>query len=144
MMRLASLTNDNEIECISALLADQTDMTNKSSWSLEAISGYYALSDIWLISCCSLTDFVAESEGNSLPLPPVNIKWQLFIKEIRASYFNQFSNASVVSVSILFSELKQKVMHLCVLRDSPNLSILNELKHLVCISNLSEAQLKSV
>lgn len=75
MMRLASLTNDNEIECISALLADQTDMTNKSSWSLEAISGYYALSDTWLISCSSLTDFVAEMEGNGLPLPPVNIKW---------------------------------------------------------------------
>lgn len=75
MMRLASLTNDNEIECISALLADQTDMTNKSSWSLEAISVYYALSDTWLISCCFLTDFEAEIEGNSLPLPPVNIKW---------------------------------------------------------------------
>lgn len=68
MLQLASLTNDNEIECISALLSDQTDMTNKSSWSFWILASvYYAhsLANGWLFSRRFLTGFVIYIEEYS-------------------------------------------------------------------------------
>lgn len=68
MLQLASLTNDNEIECISALLRDQTDMTNKSRWSFWIlVSVYYAhsLPNGWLFSRRFLTGFVIYIEEYS-------------------------------------------------------------------------------
>lgn len=50
MPQLASLTNDDEIECISALRGDQTDMTDESSWSfwnLHECWGYLAFQPLF-------------------------------------------------------------------------------------------------
>lgn len=55
MPQLASLTNDDKIECISALREDQTDMTEESSqsfWNLHECWEYLAAATLfWQIPC---------------------------------------------------------------------------------------------
>lgn len=60
MLQLASLTNDNEIECISALRGDQTDMTNKSGWSFSNPSRVFTMHGAisGFLAAVFLTDFV--------------------------------------------------------------------------------------
>lgn len=70
MPQLAPLTNDDGIECISALRGHQTDMTDESSWrswSLHECWGYLAFqplfSDRFRVVCGSMQLLAHDLKG---------------------------------------------------------------------------------
>lgn len=118
MLQLASLTNDNEIECISALPGDQTDTTNKSSWEFlnpsrvftmhRAISG--CLRQLfWQILWFEWTRLITSVFKHQ-------IDWQLSIRKrgalhISMAFFqihhNKLENNNFSPITIMLNWLRQ-------------------------------------
>lgn len=64
MPQLASLTNDDEIECISALRGDQTDMTDEST--LHECWEYLAFQTLFSDRFCELCELMTHTTHNNL------------------------------------------------------------------------------